>query len=176
MLGEGTPTEKATLDDVMGSIDTVREQLDAGQLRRFTGNDYTTELSKGNVWASMAYSGDILQLQKDEPNLEFVVPRAGALLPTDNMLMPAKVEHPYAAETFMNFVYEPEIAAILAGLGYVSPVGEAAEVLRRSRPELAENELIFPSAELRSRLHPHPELSPEEEQEATVAFQDVIGA
>ena len=176
LLSEGKVPEEATLDDVLGAIETVREELGKGQLRRFSGNDYTTELSKGNVWASMAYSGDILQLQKDEPALEFVIPDSGALLPTDNMVMPAAVEHPYAAETFMNFVYEPEIAAVLAGLGYVSPVDGAADVLRRTRPELADNELIFPPAELRSRLHPHPALSPDDEQEATVAFQEVIGA
>jgi len=176
LLSEGVKPEDATIDDVKAAIDVVRKQLDAGQLRRFTGNDYTTDLAKGNVWASMAYSGDILQLQQDQPHLEFIVPNAGALLPTDNMVMPAKVENPYAAETFMNFIYEPEIAAILAGLGYVSPVDGAADVLRRTKPKLADNELIFPSTELRERLHAHPALSVEEEEEATIAFQELIGA
>jgi spermidine/putrescine transport system substrate-binding protein len=53
MLSEGTSPGGATLDDVLATIEVVREQLGSGQLPRFTGNDYTTDLSKGNVWAAV---------------------------------------------------------------------------------------------------------------------------
>ena len=66
------------------------------------------------MWVSLAYSGDLIQLQSDNPDLRFAYPEEGAMLFTDNMMMPAKVEHAYAAETMMNYVYEPEVAAKIA--------------------------------------------------------------
>ena len=43
------------------------------------------------------------------------------MLFTDNMMLPAKVEHPYAAETMMNYVYEPEVAALIcAYVNYIA--------------------------------------------------------
>jgi spermidine/putrescine transport system substrate-binding protein len=49
------------------------------------------------------------------------------------------------ASTFMNFVYDPAIAAqIAAYVNYVTPVKGAKEVLVKTDPELANNQLIFP--------------------------------
>ena len=116
------------------AIEKIDKANDAGQIRRFTGNDYTTDLTKGNVWVSVAYSGDLIQLQSDNPDLRFVYPEEGAVLWTDNMLMPAKVEHPYAAETMMNYVYEPEVAArIAAYVNYIPPVDGRPRGPRRRR-------------------------------------------
>ena len=94
------------------------------------------DLAKGNLWVCLAYSGDVVQLQADNPNLEFVIPEEGATLWSDNMLIPQKPPHPYAAETFMNYVYDPEVAAkIAAYVNYVTPVMGAKEVLAKSDPE-----------------------------------------
>ncbi len=51
------------------AIAKVQKAVDDGQIRQFTGNDYTGPLSKGDVWASIAWSGDIVILQPDNPNL-----------------------------------------------------------------------------------------------------------
>ena len=56
---------------------TSRPYVNNGQIRRFTGNDYASDLAKGNVYACMAWSGDIVQLQLDNPKLKFVVPGEG---------------------------------------------------------------------------------------------------
>ncbi len=54
----------------------ARRRRPSGQIRRFTGNDYAKDLlAKGNVWACVAWSGDIVQLQADNPDLEFLHPR-----------------------------------------------------------------------------------------------------
>lgn len=52
MLMNGVKPEEAKIDDVMAAIDKVDEANQAGQIRRFTGNDYTTDLTKGNAWSS----------------------------------------------------------------------------------------------------------------------------
>jgi len=177
MLMDGIRPEEAKLDQVLAAIDKVDEAQRTGQIRRFTGNDYTTDLSKGNTWVAMAYSGDLVQLQADNPDLEFVFPKEGSMLFTDNMMMPKHVEHAYAAEQVMNFYYEPEVAAkVAAYVNYISPVDGIKEILEKSDPKLAENPLIFPPDDIRSRLKPYPSLSPADERTMQEAMAKVTGA
>ena len=177
LLGEGVDASQASLDQILGAIDQIDQANQDGQFRRFTGNDYTTDLARGNVWVALAYSGDVVQLQSDNPNLRFAYPEEGAMLFTDNLMMPAQVEHPYAAETMMNFLYEPEVAARLAAyINYIPPVEGAQELLRESDPEIAENPLIFPPPEVQERLVPYPALSPDDEREMQERMAQVAGA
>src|SRR4051794_960976 len=129
-ISMGKKLDSVTLDDMMAAIDKIDKANKSGQIRRFTGNDYTTDLAKGNLWLAVAYSGDLVQLKADNPTLEFVIPDEGAILWTDNMMMPQKPPHPYAAETMMNYVYDPAVAAkIAAYVNYVTPVKGAKEEL-----------------------------------------------
>lgn len=177
LLGEGIDASRATLDQMLGAIERIGEANDAGQFRRFTGNDYTTDLTKGNIAIALAYSGDLVQLQSDNPNLRFSYPEEGAMLFTDNMMMPSNVQHPYAAETMMNYLYEPEVAAVVcAWVNYISPVDGIRELLERSDPDIASNELIFPPDEVRRKLYPYPALSTRQEQQMYEAMAKVTGA
>ncbi|MEO6496980.1 MAG: spermidine/putrescine ABC transporter substrate-binding protein [Solirubrobacteraceae bacterium] len=176
MLGEGQDPTNASLDQIMAAIDKIEEAQKAGQIRRFTGNDYTTDLAKGNLWVAMAYSGDLVQLQADNPNLRFVYPEEGALLFTDNMMMPAKVQNPYAAETMMNYVYDPPVAAkIAAYVNYLPPVKGVKEILVKSDPKIANDPLIFPTQEVVDKLHSYPALSPEDERAMQDRMAQVVG-
>ena len=177
LLGDGVNASDAKIDQILGAIEKIDKANSAGQFRRFTGNDYTTDLAKGNVWVSLAYSGDLIQLQSDNPDLRFAYPEEGAMLFTDNMMMPAKVEHPYAAETMMNYVYEPEVAALIcAYVNYISPVEGVKEILAKTDPKLAKNELIFPPEDVAKKLHPYPALSPGDERQMQEAMAQVTGA
>jgi spermidine/putrescine transport system substrate-binding protein len=177
LLGMGIDASKAKIDEILTAIQKIKKAKDEGQIRRFTGNDYTTDLAKGNVWASVAYSGDLVQLQADNPELEFIFPKEGAMLFTDNMMMPKHVAHPYGAEVLMNYYYEPEVAAkVAAYVNYISPVEGAKEVLLKTDPDLANNPLIFPPDDVRKRLYAYPALSPAEEREMQSAMATVTGA
>jgi spermidine/putrescine transport system substrate-binding protein len=177
LLSEGIDSSKATIDQLLGAIDKIDAANKKGQFRKFTGNDYTQPLTKGDIWVALAYSGDLVQLQSDNPDLRFAYPEEGAVLFTDNMMMPAKVQHPYAAETMMNFVYEPEVAATIAAyVNYISPVKGVKEVLEKKDPKLANNPLIFPPEEIAAKLHPYPALSPKDEQTMQEAMAKVTGA
>jgi spermidine/putrescine transport system substrate-binding protein len=176
-LGMGVDASKATIDQILKAIDKIGQAKDAGQVRRFTGNDYTTDLAKGNVWVAMAYSGDLVQLQADNPDLEFVFPKEGAMLFTDNLMMPKHLAHPYGAELLMNYYYEPEVAAkVAAYVNYISPVEGAKEVLLKTDPDIANNPLIFPPDDVRKRLFPYPNLSPQDERTMQNAMANVTGA
>src|SRR3954463_573783 len=177
LLGMGIDASKAKIDEILKAIEKIDQAKNAGQIRRFTGNDYTTDLAKGNVWVSVAYSGDIVQLKKNNPKLEFLIPDEGAVSFTDNMMMPQKPPHPYAAETMMNYVYDPAVAAkIAAYVRYVTPVNGAQAAMEKINPKLAQNELIFPSPATQAKIHPYVTLTPSEERQMNDAMQKVVGA
>ncbi|HYM57241.1 MAG TPA: spermidine/putrescine ABC transporter substrate-binding protein [Solirubrobacteraceae bacterium] len=177
LLGDGVNASEATIDQILGAIEKIDKANKEGQFRRFTGNDYTTDLAKGNIWIALAYSGDLVQLQTDNPELRFSYPDEGAMLFTDNMMLPAKVEHPYAAEAMMNYVYDPQVAATIAAyVNYIPPVVGVQDILAKDDPKLAENPLIFPSDEVRAKLHPYPALSPKDDQTMQLAMAKVTGA
>jgi spermidine/putrescine transport system substrate-binding protein len=177
VLLAGKKTEDAGIDDVLAGIEKINVENKKGQIRRFTGNDYTTDLVKGNLWVCVAYSGDVFQLQKQNPKLKFIIPEEGAMLWTDNMMMPQKPPHPYAAETMMNYVYDPKVAAkITAYVSYVSPVEGTQAELAKIDPKLAKSELVFPSPASRAKLHPYVTLTAAQEREMNDAMQKVIGA
>jgi spermidine/putrescine transport system substrate-binding protein len=157
------------------AISTLQDAVDSGQIRRFTGNDYADDLANGNVWAAMAWSGDVVQLQFDNPRLEFVIPEAGGNIWTDNMLIP-KGGDVFTASTWMNFVYDPAIAAqIEAYVNYICPVVGAKEEIAKIDESLASNPLIFPDEETLSQVKAFdPEAA--DNQEFKEKFQAVIGA
>ena len=126
------------------AIARLQKAVDSGQIRQFTGNDYSGLLAKGDIWACVAWSGDMVQLQLDNPNLQFNIPESGGMIWTDNMMIPTGGDV-FTASTFMNFVYDPKIAAqIEAYVNYICPVKGAKEEAAKLDPELANNQLIFP--------------------------------
>ena len=61
----------------------------------------------------MAWSGDVAQLVADNPKLKWALPEQGGIIWTDNMFIPTGGSVP-TASTYMNFVYDPKIAAQIA--------------------------------------------------------------
>jgi spermidine/putrescine transport system substrate-binding protein len=174
LLMEGIRPEDATIDQILQAVERVERANADGQIRRFTGNDYTTDLTRGNVVMAMAYSGDMVQLKADNPELDFVIPEEGAILWSDNMMIPQRAPQPYGAELVMNYFYDPRVAARMAEyVNYVSPVEGIRDLVD---PELAENPLVFPEADDLRRLSGYPTISAEEELRMNEAFEQVVGA
>ncbi len=145
MLENGDDPLKVDDASWKSALDRVQAAVDSGQIRRFTGNDYAQPLAKGDLAAAVAWSGDIFQLLSSNPKLKWAIPDKGAMIWTDNMIIP-KGGSAATASTFMNFVYDPKIAAqIAAYVAYVPPVKGTKEELAKIDPELAKSPLVFPS-------------------------------
>ena len=167
-----TKVDKAAFDKAIGRLQTA---VDNGQIRQFTGNDYAQLLAKGDVWACVAWSGDMVQLKLENPKLEFVIPEDGGMIWTDNMLIP-KGGDVFTASTFMNFVYDPKIAAqIEAYVNYICPVDGAKEEIRSIDASLADNPLIFPDEATLAKVKIF-DAEAADNTEYKSAFQKVIGA
>jgi spermidine/putrescine transport system substrate-binding protein len=171
----GVEPDSASEADWMKAIDKIKGAVDSGQIRRFTGNDYARDLTSGDAVAAIGWSGDAVQLQADNPNIEFRVPTEGCSLWSDEMVIPVGAPNPTAAEAWMNYVYDPKVQAnIAAEVNYVTPVEGVKEIFEKREPELAKNQLIFPSAEFTKDCFTQPQLSSEETQNVTRAFDAVV--
>jgi spermidine/putrescine transport system substrate-binding protein len=152
MQANGDDPTKVTNATYNKAISTMQKAVDSGQVRQFTGNDYAPLLAKGDIWACFAWSGDMVQLQADHPHLKWNLPDSGGMLWTDNMLIPTG-GHVYTASVYMNFVYQPDIAAQIADyVNYISPVKGADQVLLKTDPKIAKNPLIFPTPDMLSNV------------------------
>jgi spermidine/putrescine transport system substrate-binding protein len=152
MLANGDDPTKVDDTSFQKAIDRIQKAVNSGQIRQFTGNDYTGPLTRGDLAACFSWSGDVVQLTVDNPKLVWNLADSGGDIWTDNMLIP-KGGDAYTASTFMNFVYDPKIAAqIAAYVNYVSPVKGAKEAAAKLDPKLADNPLIFPDEETLSKV------------------------
>lgn len=180
MQGNGADVTRWTADDFHTMADQLRDLVRKRHIRRFTGNDYIKDLSSGDVLACQAYSGDVIQLQADNPDIEFVVPEEGAELWAESLMIPNLARHKRNAEDLIDYYYRPDVAARLAAaVNYVCPVPDAREVLASSKDKdlaaLAENPLIFPSQEMRKRLATARDMTARERPGFTKEWNEIVG-
>jgi spermidine/putrescine transport system substrate-binding protein len=180
MMTTGVQPEDATFENAQPAFEKIEQAKADGQIRQFTGNDYMDDLASGGFVACISWSGDISQLQLDNPNLRFAIPDEGGLLWSDTMVIPAGARNIDNAAVWMNYVYEPENAARLAEyIGFITPVEGVQEILRTGDEEqqaLAENPLMFPDDETEDRLKVFAPLDEEEEARFDERFSEIIGA
>ncbi len=185
LLYNGVIPAEATMDDVRAAQETLQAQ--APHVRGYFGNEYAQGLADGSLAITMAWSGDVFQLQLDNPDLKFVVPDEGGILWVDNMSIPKGAQHPNDALAMMNYVYEPEVAAQIAEwVNYICPVPAAQEIIRQHAAEadndedreyleaVAESPLVFPTEEMLARLYSYKVLDEAEEREWNELFQEVV--
>ena len=135
----------------------------------------------------MAWSGDIFQanLSAGNEDLKFVIPSEGGVIWTDNMCIPVGAAHPLDAITYMNWVYQPRIAATLAeSIEYITPVPSAKQVIEQQAAQAknaadkaallqaADSPLIFPSQDVLAKTSYYRVLDPIE----TTQWNDIFNA
>jgi spermidine/putrescine transport system substrate-binding protein len=172
---QGADPANATEEEWNAAIDEIEQASDSGQIRDFTGNAYADDLIKGDIVAAVGWSGDAIQLQADNPDIEWIRPAEGCNTWSDNMVIPVGAPNPGTAQAFANYVYDPENQAQIAEyVNYVSPVTGVKEVLADKDPELANNQLIFPDEEFTADCTPQAIPDPEFEDAVTEKYQSVV--
>ncbi|MFF7491272.1 ABC transporter substrate-binding protein [Streptomyces rubiginosohelvolus] len=177
LLDQGKDPGKFSDADFDGAIGRLQKAVDKKQIRRFTGNDYTADLSKGDIAACVAWAGDVIQLQADNPDIEYAIPAAGYITSSDSLLVPAQARHKTNAEKLIDYYYEPPVAAQLAAyINYVCPVDGVREELAKIDELMASNTLILPDKEMAAKSRSFRSLSTEEETAYEEKFAKLIGA
>jgi spermidine/putrescine transport system substrate-binding protein len=184
MLAIGVEPETSTQADWRKAAAWLRKQQPL--VRKYYEQDYVDPLVKGDIYATMAWSGDIFQQQISGVDLEFVVPKEGAVIWTDNMCIPAHAQHPRDAMTYMDFVYKPEVAAMIADyVNYITPVSATQKIFAQDAKEatdkdekeyyaqLSTSPLVFPKPADFAKLHRYRELTTAEEKVWNGIFEPI---
>jgi spermidine/putrescine transport system substrate-binding protein len=177
MLAQGKDPASFTDADFDAAIAELTKAKDSGQLRGFTGNEYGKPLASGDTAACLAWTGDVVQLQADNPALGYVLPKTGHMLWSDNFVIPNHAKHKKNAEKLINYYYDPVVMATVEDyVNYIAPVKGAKEKLAAHDPAVAKNPLIFPSADVLAQSHVFKGLTEEQETSYNKKFQALIGA
>lgn len=172
----GANPDTVTSDQFDAAIAEIKKAKDGGVVRAFTGNEYAEDLVSGNVVLAMAWSGDILQKQAEKATLKFTVPTEGGMLWYDNMMIPKGAKNKYTAELWIDYYYQPAVAAMVeAAVNYICPVKGAKDELIKIDPNLGNSPLIFPPADVSARVKRFKSLSEDEEKAYNDKFSGVIG-
>lgn len=181
-MSEGIDLAKPEFERFQPAFAKLDEQVQNGQIRQFTGNDYVDDLEQGNYAACIGWSGDVVQLSKSNPDIKFVVPESGGTLWFDTMVLPkgASQEKIDAAAKWMDYVYDPANAArITETVQYISPVQGVQDELRKRGGDaaaLADSQLLFPDATTLSNLQTWGTLDEAQEQLFDEEFARISGA
>ncbi|MGB2850054.1 MAG: spermidine/putrescine ABC transporter substrate-binding protein [Solirubrobacterales bacterium] len=175
MKADGVDPTKATTQDWLDAINKLNDAVKSGQIRKLTGNDYTDDLARGDAVVTIGWSGDAIQLQADDPDINFVMPDTGCVLWSDNMVIPVGAPNPDAAYAFMDYVYDPANQSQIAQYNsYITPVKGVQDIFQKDAPDLATSELIFPTDEFTGDCTTQTDPPADGEQEVEDAWQQLI--
>jgi spermidine/putrescine transport system substrate-binding protein len=175
LLLEGSDPEDFTDDEFASAISSLQKYVDAGQVRRFSGNDYVDDMKSGDIVACEAWSGDVINLLGGG-KYKWVPPEEGFSIWTDNMLVPNMAEHETNVEAMMNFYYDPVNAAQLAAWNYYfCPVQGAQQKIGQFDKSAVNSQFIFPSEKTLQNGHAFMTLDEKKEQDYQTQFNGVMG-
>ncbi|MBI3507226.1 MAG: extracellular solute-binding protein [Proteobacteria bacterium] len=127
-------------------------------VRKWHSSEYINDLANGDACIAFGYSGDIKQAaaraaeaKKAGVRVEYAIPQEGALLSHDVWAIPADARNVEAAHRFVDFMLQPEIAALNSdAVGYPNPVPASRPLVR---PEVRDDPIVFMPPEIRARLY-----------------------
>ncbi len=114
----------------------------------FNASSYIKELTVGNIWLAHGYSNDMYQAWRDAVkagrpfHIGYSIPKEGAVLALDSMVLHKTGQHPVLAEQFIDFMLQGANSAELTNL--IGSGNPNATAMRHIAPEIADNPAIFP--------------------------------
>jgi len=122
----------------------------------FNASSYIKELTVGNIWLAHGYSNDMFQARADAEkagrpfHIGYAIPKEGAVLALDSMVLHRTGRHPELALRFIDFMLDGGNSAELTNLtGSGNPNRTAMAYIH---PEIADNRAVFPDAATLGRL------------------------
>lgn len=113
-------------------------------------SDVQPPLRNGDSWVSMAWTGDGVQVERDNPDYAYVIPDDGGELWVDNWTVAADAPHQAAAYAFLEFILRPEHSA--ADTAFILFPHANPDVLPLLPSEVANNGVIYPKQDAISRM------------------------
>ena len=142
---------KASIQKAADAVTAVRPHI-----RYFHNSQTINDIANGDICVAHGYSGDMLQAQaraeeaKNGVHVEYVIPREGAVLWTDVMVIPADATNTEAAHKFINYIMQPEVIAPISN--YVAYANANKKATPLVDAEVRDNPGIYPADSTLERL------------------------
>lgn len=128
-------------------------------LAKFEAEQYKSGLATGEFLLVHGYSGDLLQVQKEDPGINFVIPVEGTSITCDDLVILKGSQESKLAHAFINFIHDPNVAAENTNfLSYVCP-NQASYA--KVNPELRNNPAVFLTPQVKARCEVIEDLGPD---------------
>jgi spermidine/putrescine transport system substrate-binding protein len=114
-------------------------------LKQYTSSTYIDSLINGEVLMAMAWSGDVLQALRENPQLDYVIPKEGSYSYVDCLCLVRGGAHREDTVRLIDYLLRPEVAA------------EICNTVRFATPNAAAKALIAPALLKDKRIYPQPE-------------------
>jgi spermidine/putrescine transport system substrate-binding protein len=187
LLSLGVEPANATVDDVQKAQEKLLS-VKKGHFRGWYGNEYYEPLAAGDLALSVAWSGDISQMNfYDNDKVKFIVPEEGGMRWNDNLVIPKGAANIDGAHKLIDYYYSMDAAAMLSEwVGYFSPVAgiddrvlEDAEAAKADDPDWAATltalaPTVVPTADQIAGTYVDKQLAEDEEKEWNDLFETVL--
>jgi putrescine transport system substrate-binding protein len=137
----------------------------------FNSSAYINALADGDACLAVGWSGDVLQARDraieagNNVNVEYSIPKEGALMWFDMLAIPKDAPHPENAHTFVNYMMDPEVIAKASNYVYYANGNRSAQELLHE--DVIGDPAIYPSAEARENLYVFSPYGPKEQRVVT---------
>jgi putrescine transport system substrate-binding protein len=150
----GLNPDSKRLDDLQKAGDALFKVR--GNVQKFHSSEYINALANGDICVAVGYSGDVMQAKKraeeakNDVEIQYIIPREGALMWFDSMAIPADAKNVAEAHEFINFMMRPQIAA--ANTNFVSYASGNVSAKEFVDPAILGNPGIYPDEATFKRL------------------------
>ena len=190
LLSLGVQPANATVDDVKKAQEKLLN-VPKGHFRGFYGNEYYDSLAAGDLAISVAWSGDISQMNLyDNDKVKFVVPDTGGMRWNDNLVIPKGGANIEEALKLIDYYYSVPAATMLSEyVGYFTPVkGVSEQITKDAAAAKADGDketanlytalapTVVPDQSQISNTYTDKQLDEAEEKQWNDLFEAVVGA
>jgi spermidine/putrescine transport system substrate-binding protein len=128
-------------------------------IARFDNEGYKAGIDSAEFHLVHGYSGDLFQVQMENPKVEILIPREGVTIGCDEMVIPKTAKQADLAHAFINFLLDPSIAAEnMEWIGYYCPNKPALEKVSLA---FLQNPAITIPADLQAKCEVIEDLGPD---------------
>ena len=166
---QGRSLNPSTVEEVEEAAELLKEQKPVVQ--SYVMDEVFDKMIGGEAALAPYYAGDGITMSQDNPDLSMFIPAEGTNQYIDGMCIPKGSKNKEAAEMFINFMCETEVA--LANTEYICYASPHSEVKSLLPAELSENELMYPSEEILEKSETMAVLSDEINSAMDTAWSDV---
>ena len=143
----GLSMNPSSVEEVEQCMTELKNQKN--MVQAYVMDEIFDKMAGGEAALAPYYAGDAITMIQDNPDLAFVFPKEGSNLYVDAMCIPKNCKNKEAAEIFINYMCETDVAAANCDYtGYSTPIDEVRESLD---DELKNSPIAYPDESVMSK-------------------------